>query len=177
MKILFKNTTKYDKENRENFVNFHKEKYGTKTIIKGMLIIGVFIYMLIFNFINIGWYSLLILVPLSVLGYFIYKQIKKQKKEKKKKQKNREFSFFFYDRYIKIKSKRQFERMTYFEIKKVFETAENFFLYTDDTHSLILDKEGFEIGNEKDFAEFIKRKCPFKYKNEEENRGKYSART
>ena len=53
-------------------------------------------------------------------------------------------------------------------IKKIFETDENFFLYTDEKHSLILDKDGFEIGNSKDFAEFIKRKCPFKYRNEEE---------
>lgn len=168
MKILFKNTTKYDKENRENFVNFHKHKYGTKELINGILLVAAISYIIIFNLMNINWYSLLIFVPLCILIYFINKYVTKKNKQKKNKQKNKEFSFFFYERHMKIKCKRQFERMTYFEIKKIFETDENFFLYTDDTHSLILDKDGFEIGNEKDFAEFIKRKCPFKYRNQEE---------
>ena len=168
MKILFKNTTKYDKENRENFVNFHKHKYGTKELINGILIMVAISYIIIFNLMNINWYSLLIFIPVGLLIYFIYKYSTKKKKEKKKKQKNKEFTYFFYERHIKIKCKRQFDRLSYFEIKKIFETDENFFLYTDDTHSLILDKDGFEIGNEKDFAEFIKRKCPFKYRNQEE---------
>ena len=168
MKILFKNTTKYDKENRENFIKFHEDKYGTKELIKTMLISILIAYMIIFNIINLGWYSLLILVPLCAIAYFVYKVVLKKKQAKKKKQKNKEFTFFFYERHIKIKCKRQFERMTYFEIKKVFETDENFFLYIDDKHSLILDKDGFEVGNEKEFGEFIKKKCPFRYRNEEE---------
>ena len=167
MKILFKNITKYDKENRENFVNFHKHKYGTKELINGILLGAAVLYIIIFNLININWYSLLILVPLCVLIYFLHKYVLKKKKEKKNKQKNKEFSFFFYERHMKIKCKRQFERMSYFEIKKIFETDENFFLYTDYTRSLILDKDGFEVGNSKDFVEFIKRKCPFKYSNKE----------
>ena len=168
MKILFKNTTKYDKENRENFMNFHQKKYGKKELIKGIFLIAALSYIVLFNLININWYSLLIFIPLGIGIYFVYKYVDEKKKKKKKKQRNKEFSFFFYERHIKIKCKRQFERMTYFDIKKVFETEENFFLYTDDTHSLILDKDGFEIGNEKDFVEFIKRKCPFKYRNQEE---------
>lgn len=168
MKILFRNTTKYDKENRENFINFHQDKYGKKELIKIILYGICFLYMLGFVLISLNWYALLILIPLSILFYFLNKYMIKKKKEKSKKQKNKEFTFFFYERHIKIKCKRQFERMSYFEIKKIFETDENFFLYTDDKHSLILDKDGFEVGNEKDFAEFIKRKCPFKYRNKEE---------
>ena len=168
MKILFKNTTKYDKENRENFINFHRDKYGTKTFIKGILISACAAYMVIFNVMYDNWIGILILALLAIMIYFFNKFLVNKKNKKKKKQKNKEFTFFFYERFIKIKCKRQFERMRYFEIKKVFETEENFFLYTDDTHSLILDKDGFEIGNEKEFAEFIKKKCPFKYRNEEE---------
>ena len=171
MKILFKNTTKYDKENRENFINFHKNKYGTKELIKAILISIPISYIIIFNVINMGWYSLLILIPLGILVYYIYKYAEKKKKSKKKKQKNKDFTFFFYERHIKIKCKRQFERMTYFEIKKVFETDENFFLYTDDKKSMILDKEGFEIGTSKGFAEFIKKKCPLRYRKEESKQG------
>lgn len=165
MKILFKNTTKYDKENRDNFINFHKEKYGAKELIKRLLLLICILYILLFNLININWHSLLIIVPIGIAIYFINKYKNKLQRNKNKKQKDKEFSFFFYEGHIKVKCKRQFERMSYFEIKKIFETDDNFFLYTDDTHSLILDKEGFEIGDKKNFAEFIKRKCPFKYRN------------
>ena len=167
MKILFRNTTKYDKENRDNFINFHQDKYGKKKLVQTTLLGICFLYIIAFNLISLSWYFLLILIPLFVLFYFFNKQINKKKKEKNRKQKNKEFTFFFYKRHIKIKCKRQFERMSYFEIRKIFETDKNFFLYIDDTRSLILDNEGFEIGNEKEFAEFIKRKCPFKYRNEE----------
>ena len=167
MKILFKNTTKYDKENRENFTNFHQNKYGTKELIKGILIVTAIAYILIFNLMNLNWKSLLIFIPICILIYFINRYAVNKKKEKNKKQRNKEFTFYFYERHIKIKCKRQFERMAYFEIKKIFETDENFFLYLDDKHSLILDKEGFEIGDSKGFVEFIKRKCPFKYSNKE----------
>lgn len=168
MKILFKNITKYDKENRENFTKFHQDKYGKRELIKAILIAIAVLYILIFNIIHISWYSLIILIVIPVLIYFVNKLMTKKKKDKNKKQKNKEFTFYFYERHIKIKCKRQFERMTYFEIKKVFETEENFFLYTDDKKSMILDKDGFEIGTAKDFAEFIKKKCPFKYRNEED---------
>ena len=34
MKILFKNTTEYSRENYNEFIKFHTEKFGTKTLIK-----------------------------------------------------------------------------------------------------------------------------------------------
>jgi len=166
MKILFKNTTKYDKENRENLLNFHLKKYGKKELRNTLLLGIAILYIVICNIINVNWYFLIILLPIGLLAYYINNKIVEKRKEKSKKQKNKEFTFFFYERYIKIKFKRQFERMAYFEIKKVFETEENFFLYTDDTQ-LILDKDGFSIGTAKEFTEFMKRKCPFRYSNKE----------
>ena len=167
MKILFKNTTKYDKENRDNFTNFHQKKYGTKEIIKLILTAITVVYLLLFNIICLNWKALVILVPVCILLYFINENVNKKRNEKNKKQKNKEFTFFFYERYIKVKYKRQFERINYFELKKIFETDENFFLYTDEKHSLILDKDGFSMGTAKGFSQFIKRKCPFKYSNKE----------
>ena len=80
--------------------------------------------------------------------------------------KQKEFTFYFYKSYIKVKCGRKFDRLKYFELHKIFETKEYFFLYTDEEHSLIISKDGFEIGTAKQFAEFIKRKCPLKYKKE-----------
>jgi len=167
MKILFKNTTKYDKENRENFLHFHQRKYGTKELIRTILILICVLYILIFNIIRLNWKSLLILVPILVLGYLVNKQVTEKNKEKNKKQKNKEYTFYFYEGYVKVKFRRIFDRINYFEFKKIFETDKNFFLYIDEKNSLILDKDGFSIGNAKDFTGFIKRKCPFKYSNKE----------
>ena len=164
MKVLFKNTTKYDKENCDNFINFHINKYGKKELIKYILMFLGFVYILIFNIIYKNWYFLLALILIEILMHFTGK--KKKVKKIKERKKIKEYTFFFYKRYIKIKYRKEYDRILYFNIKKIFETDKNFFLYTDDTHSLILDKEGFVIGNEKEFSEFIKKKCPFKYSNQ-----------
>ena len=164
MKVLFKNVTKYNKENCNNFINFHTNKYGKRELIKYIVMFLVFIYIFIFNIIYKNWYFLLALILIGTLIYFTSKQ--KQEKQRKERKKVKEYTFFFYKRYIKIKYRREYDRILYFNIKKIFETEKNFFLYTDDTHSLILDKDGFVVGNEKDFSEFIKKKCPFKYSNQ-----------
>lgn len=164
MKILFKNTTKYDQENQNNFITFHVNKYGKRELLKYLLIGICIIYILIFNLIHKNWILILGLLLLGVVFYF-FNTIKEQQNKKQKK-KVKQYTFYFYEKYIKIKCRRQFERMRYFEIKKIFETDANFFLYTDDSHSLILDKEGFEVGTPKEFSHFIRRKCPFKYSNE-----------
>ena len=51
MKVLFKNTTKYTKENTNNFVEFHTNKFGTKELIKLILIGICVLYILLFNII------------------------------------------------------------------------------------------------------------------------------
>ena len=164
MKVLFKNTTKYSKENCNNFINFHTNKYGKKELIKYILMFLIFVYIFIFNLIYTNWYFLLALLLIGVCIYFKSKQNKEKKKKERKKIK--EYTFYFYKNYIKIRYRKEFDRIPYFRIKKIFETDKNFFLYTDDTHSLILDKEGFVIGNSKEFSKFIKTKCPFKYSDQ-----------
>ena len=65
---------------------------------------------------------------------------------------------------------RKFERIRYFELYKIFETKEYFFLYVDETHSLIVSKEGFEIGTAREFSDFIRKKCLLKYNREKEHK-------
>lgn len=165
MKILFKNTTKYDKENCNNFIMFHNNKYGKKELIQGILIALFAVYALIFNILYKNWSFIIILLLLCALVYLINKYKSEKNRKKKEKEKVKEFTFYFYEKYIKIKYKRQFERVRFFEIKKVFETNENFFLYMDQKSSLILDKEGFSMGTPKEFSQFIRRKCPLRYNN------------
>lgn len=164
MKALFKNITKYDKENCNNFMDFHTNKYWVRELIKYILMFICFTYIFIINVIYKNWYLIISLIVLGMLIYFMNKQ--KQQKKRKERKRVKEYTFYFYKRYIKIRYKREFDRILYFRIKKIFETDKNFFLYTDDTHSLIVDKEGFVIGNAKEFSKFIKSKCPFKYSNQ-----------
>ena len=84
MKVLFKNVTKYNKENCNNFINFHTNKYGKREIIKYIVMFLVFIYIFIFNIIYKNWYFLLALILKGTLIYFTSKQ-KQQKKRKQRK--------------------------------------------------------------------------------------------
>lgn len=165
MKILFKNTTKYTKKNRNNFIEFHSNKYGKKQLTKIIIGVILFLYLFISNIIYRNWIFLVLATILGIILYFF--NSKKIEKERKAKKKEKEYTFYFYERYIKIKCKRSFERLAYFKIYKIFETKEYFFLYLDEKSSLILSKTGFEVGTPKEFSKFIRRKCPFKYKYEE----------
>jgi hypothetical protein len=164
MKILFKNTTKYTKENCNNFLEFHTNKYGTREFIKMIIVVIGVMYILVFNIIYKNWLSILGGIIIFGILYLIEKN--NFKNEEKNRNKVKEFTFYFYEKHIKIKCKKQFERLKYFQLHKIFETEEYFFLYLDEKKSLILSKEGFEIGTAKAFSKFIKNKCPFKYKNE-----------
>ena len=166
MKILFKNTTQYTKENCNQFIEFNTKKYGKRDFIKMALLTICIAYILIFNLIHKNWLFIIIALLLGIIFYLFY-QNQLQKKEKSKK-KVKEFTFFFYERYIKIKYKRQFERLSYFSLYKIFETKQYFYLYLDEKSSLILDKKGFSIGTAEGFSKFIKEKCPFKFSKESE---------
>ena len=162
MKVLFKNTTKYTKENCNNFEKFHVNKFGGKELTQIILMSLLFLYMLIFNIVYKNWIFILFVIILGIIIYFF----KKYKPTQKVKNKMQTFTFYFYNHYIKIRHKKNFERLTYFNIHKIYETDKYFFLYLDEKNSLILSKEGFEIGEAKEFSKFIKSKCPLKYRNE-----------
>ena len=51
----FKNTTEYSRENYNEFIKFHTEKFGTKTLIKYGIIGLCLLYILIANLINKNW--------------------------------------------------------------------------------------------------------------------------
>lgn len=168
MKILFKNTTQYTKEKYNDLVEFHKEKYGRKIVFRIIALMLCFIYIVTFNIINKNWILLLVVAGIIIILYIIknYKEKKQTQKRNKAINKKKEFTFIFYKRYIKLKYARKYDIIPYFKIYKIFETKEYFYIYTDENHSLILSKDGFEIGTPRKFTEFIKKKCPLKYRNE-----------
>ena len=165
MKILFKNSTKYTRERYDAFNEFHKNKYGKKIIFKSIMLLICAIYILIFNIIIKNWLFLLTIAIILIILFYISNR--KENDRKKRINKLNKFTFYFYPRHIKIKCGRKFDRIKYFQLYKVFETKDYFFLYTDEKHSLIISKEGFEIGTARGFSTFIKKKCLLKYRKED----------
>ncbi len=80
---------------------------------------------------------------------------------------SREYIFYFYDGYMKIKHRMLTKKVWYYKFNKVYETEKYFFMYVDDKEPWMLEKNGFVIGNSEKFSEFIKGKCLFKYKKEQ----------
>jgi len=96
MKILFKNTTKYDKENCNNFITFHTNKYGKKELLKYLLMGICIIYILIFNLINKNWILILGLILLGVILYIL--NTKKVYENKKQRKRIKQYTFYFYEK-------------------------------------------------------------------------------
>ena len=165
MKPIFKNTTKYSKEIYMKFLEFHNQKYGLKYQIYTILFIILLIYCII---INIKYQNIIPAIIFTiVLGLVIYQryfsQIKIIKKELKSEQieKENQFTFYFYEKYFKIRNKQLNEKVKYKQLYKIHESEEYFYLYIDHTHSYILDKQGFIQGEPEEFYKFIKSKKLF----------------
>lgn len=165
MNPLFKNTTKYTEKSYQQFVNFHGNKfnlsYNTYTIIMLLLIIYCIIYS-----ISQKTFLLTSLFVVMLAGYIIlriYIPIKNYTKTKDKyENKSSYFTFNFYKFFFEIDK----TRIYYFKLYKVFETKDYFYLYIDEDTAFLVSKSGFKIGTPKDFSEFIKKKCMFKYSKE-----------
>ena len=162
MKIIFKNNTKYTKQVYFDFLEFHNKKFGKKYWFYTILVLIIILYILIINIIYFNW-RLAILLIITCISFAIYR-VKSQEKIIKNELKRepitqeKEFKFIFYEKYFKIRDKLKKETIKYYKIKKVYETEKYFYLYIDKTHSFLLSKDGFSIGNVKDFYKFIKKK-------------------
>ena len=81
---------------------------------------------------------------------------------------SKEYIFYFYEGYMKIKHRMLTKKVWYYKFHKVFETDQYFFMYVDDKEPWMIEKDGFVIGDSKRFTEFIKGKCLFRYKKEQD---------
>ena len=166
MEVLFKNVTEYSKEEMKRFMRFHEDNNKAFTVYL-MLCCLVFVIMLILNLVKKNW-QMILPTLLLVGGMFCYLKFFKIKKEKQRNEKirNKTYTFDFYSRFFKINGDSDSEEtvVNYFEVKKVYETKLNFYLYTDTTHAYILNKNNFTVGKLNDFRNFIKQKCILKYR-------------
>lgn len=168
MKILFENITEYNKKEINKFQDFHA-KINIPHVINMFGLLILLIVLTIINIIEKNWKWLISVAVFGGLLFCYFGIYKKQKDQIHNiKVSNKKFKFDFYDRYISAKDikavKEKESIVNYFEIKKVYETEENFYLYIGENNSLVLNKNSFTIGKLEDFRKFIKGKCIFKYR-------------
>lgn len=166
MKVLYKNTTKYTKEAYEEFLAFHQKKFGLKYKIGTVIGVILLVFCAIMNF-RYGSTLIGMLFFLGIVGFLMYRYnnpIKKITKERNsdKIKNEREFTFTFYDSNIKIVGNKVNSKIRYWHLKKIYEEKEFIYLYIDEEHAFVLQKDCFTIGNYKDFMTFIKKKKMFK---------------
>lgn len=166
MKILFKNITKYNAKNYNQFIKFHSEKFNFSYNMYNIIMTILLMYCIVLNIIQKNILLILLFFSLLIVLFLvrIYFPIKRYQKTKKLYSKNKEenFCFTFYNFYFSVNKK----AFPYFRLYRVFETKDYFYLYINEDNAILLNKNGFKIGTAKEFSEFIKKKCLFKYKKE-----------
>lgn len=162
--IIFKNVTKYTPKNYNQFIDFHNKKYSFTNTSYIIIMSILLIYCIILNIIqkNIFFMLLFTVLLIGILFFKIYIPIKRYKKTQKKLSniKEKDFTFLFYNWYLILDKK----IIYYFNLYKIYETKDYFYLYVNPDYSMLVSKKGFEVGNSEDFSKFIKKKCSFKYK-------------
>lgn len=167
MKILFKNVTKYTDEEMKKFQKFHKNINIKKYNFWKIALTIFFIISFVLNIIYKNWFAAIGTLFLAGILYCYYNYTNPDKKQKNnKRQLNQEFIFEFTNKYIEIKSKKVDNKIAYYKFHRIYETKNNFYLYLDDEYSILINKDGFVIGNVDDFRDFIKKKLIFKYRLE-----------
>jgi len=169
-KLLFKNTTQYSKQLYDEFTLFHNKKNYLLYNLCTIFVLILFIYCLIMT-IKYKVIGLVIIFTFAILGFIMYRlfsPIMFYKKEVKKKAISKEkiFSFYFYDKYFKIRDNLNFDKIHYYKLYKVYETKNYFYLYFNKKYSFIVSKNGFSLGTTEDFSKFIKNKMWLRYSND-----------
>ena len=163
---LFENKTKYNKNIYDTFLKFHQNKYNTKYTINTLIITILLIFCMVVNF-KCDNFALGVLFLISIIllfAYRIYNPIKTIKKERnsEKIRNEKEFIFIFYNRYFVICDGKKKEKVRYWNLYKAFEDTSLIYLYINKNYAFALDKQGFILGDYKDFMKFIKKKILFK---------------
>ena len=173
LKILFKNSTKYNESIYKEYLKFHEKKYGLKYTLYTIFVIGLLLFCLILQ-INAHNYSLTLIFCAIITVFLLWRYlhpISEVSKEFKsnKIQKEEKFTFIFYKNNFKVKTTSETYIIKYYQLYKIFETSTFFYLYIDKTHAMLLNKENFTIGSSDDFSKFINKKCWYKFKKETQN--------
>ena len=162
--ILFKNITKYNSKNYNQFTEFHNKKYALSNTFYTIIMTILLIYCIILNIkkLNVPFIFLFITLLIGFLLWRIYFPMKRYQKTQKELSNIKEasYTFSFYNLYFLLDKK----AIYYFKLYKVFETKDYFYLYINPDYAMLVSTSGFELGSAEDFGKFIRKKCLFKYR-------------
>ena len=168
MEVLFKNKTQYTKDVYNEYLEFHRNKFGFKYNVSTIAIAFLLLFCIIFNIKqnNIGAMFLFIIGIFLLIWYrFIYPNKMIADELKSEKFDNEiEFTFVFYNDHFTLLYRGGRKKIKYSNVYKVFESTNYIYLYTDDNHAFLLDKRNFLIGDSENFYKFIKKKIRFRIK-------------
>lgn len=166
--LLFKNVTKYSKKVYDTFSRFHKKNFAFRYHLYTFMT-SAFFLLLIASVIKTLNYPLIILLCVCLVVFLLWRFFRPIEESRKyyqddKTVKESTYTFFFYDNCFKVSNKKYYSVFKYRELYRIYETKYFFYLYTDRVHALLLDKANFKKGTSIDFKNFLKKKCPFKYR-------------
>lgn len=168
MKKLFENKTTYTTDVYIKFLEFHNKKFNLSYI--AYTIFWCFLLLLcMFTAFSSGARIQGVIVTIILISFISYRIIKPKmivnnEMNSDKFSDNNTNIFSFYDKYFEIKNNNGKFNYKYFSLYKVFETSDFFYLYVSKENAFLISKTTFSLGTEKDFSNFIKSKCHFKYK-------------
>ena len=167
MKILFKNKTKYTKKIYEEFLEFHQEKYGPSYYFYTAIIFLALLFCVVAQFQAKNYLmALFIFAILAAIMIWRFKnptEIIKKELKSQKLENEQEFIFKFKEKKVLVYSKKINRQVYYWQLHKVYDSEDFFYLYIDKTHAFLLDKQNFEIGTPEAFTKFMNQKCRFKF--------------
>lgn len=164
MKILFKNSSEITKKEilRFNYFNLFRNRLLLVVLFYMPVVwtvsgIGMFITesntrrLIISLIFSVLWLALIFLPPyLAVkMKYKVSDYINE---------------YEFYENTFKASNKFNEEEINYLSMYKVYETKTNFYFYINRKDALIIDKNKFEVGDNKDFSDFLKARLNKRYK-------------
>ncbi len=166
MEILFENKTVYTQDLYDKYIKFHSKKYGVQELIAYALGVILIIILAIRTVKDFGWKAILIWGVVALTVFLCRKRVFKSREQYKSvvSRKTEKAIYRFYDRYFESTYQDETTKISYFEIKKVFELSDRYYLYLDKNHACVLLKDSFTKGNEKAFRDFLDTKGLFKIK-------------
>ena len=166
LEILFKNKTTYSKEAYDDFLFFHRKKFGNKYKIYNIFVIALILFCIVY-LVGYRHYNSAIIFCLFLVGFIywrFFKPIIDVSKEYKSDKicKSASFIFSFYEKFFTVESNNHISKIKYHNLYKIFETDSFFYLYVDKTHSFLLNKSTFTKGNCENFRIFISKVAKLK---------------
>lgn len=162
MEKRFENTTIYTQEIYSHFLEFHNRKYNLKYNLYTCFISFLLIFCMVLQFLN-GNIDICIIFVLVFIAFIFWRVfhpylIVEKEVTSDKIQKQLQNTYSFFDKYLQISNINGLSEIKYHKLYKVLQDKYSFYLYIDKDHALIVNKNGFSLGDVNNFYNFIKRR-------------------